>query len=205
MAWRGDRLGGWRSPSTGRVDPNSEFEPMSEPPERRAQVRTRLPDAEPVGLEPKPSAMSRKYRNLSRVIPELAMFPTDKQRKVAMRNASSILGPRSSRLWLWLLLFLMAAGGLIAVAPQITSLHPIAGRLWPSLIVPLMATWMWFCRSVVRRRLCEQLVAKGVPICIKCGYDLRGQNVPRCPECGTPFDETLLNASGETPASDQRP
>ncbi len=64
---------------------------MSEPPERRAQVRTRLPDDEPVGLiEPKPSAMSRKYRNLSRVIPELAMFPTDKQRKVAMRNASSI-------------------------------------------------------------------------------------------------------------------
>lgn len=166
---------------------------MSEPPERRA----RLPDDEAVGLEPKPSAMSRKYRNLCRVFPELVMFPTDEQRKVAMRNASSILGPGSSRLWLWLLLFLMAAVGLIAVAPQVTSFHPIAGRLWPSLIMPMTATWMWFCRSVVQRRLREQLVAKDVPICIKCGYDLRGQNVPRCPECGAPFDETLLNASGE--------
>ena len=178
---------------------------MPEPPERRAQVRTRLPDDEPVGLEPKPAAMSGKYRNLSRVIPELAMFPTDKQRKVAMRNASSILGPGSSRLWLWLLLFLMAVGGLMAVAPQITSLHPIAGRLWPSLIVPLTLSWMWFCRSVVRRRVREQLAAKGVPICIECGYDLRGQDVPRCPECGTLFDETLLNACGEIPASDQHP
>lgn len=177
---------------------------MSEPPERRTQVPTRLPDDEPVGLEPKPSAMSRKYRDLSRVFPELAMFPIDKQRKVAMRNASSLSGAGASRLWVWLVLFLMASGVLITVAPRIASLHPIAERLWSLLILPLMLSWMWFCRSVVRRRLREQLAAKGVPICIECGYDLRGQNVPRCPECGTPFDETLLNASGAIPASDKR-
>jgi hypothetical protein len=36
-----------------------------------------------------------------------------------------------------------------------------------------------------RRLLREQLVARGVAICVACGYDLRGQIEPRCPECGT--------------------
>jgi hypothetical protein len=33
----------------------------------------------------------------------------------------------------------------------------------------------------------------GVAVCLKCGYDLRGQTEPRCPECGEPFDESLIN------------
>ena len=28
-------------------------------------------------------------------------------------------------------------------------------------------------------------------VCSQCGYDLRGQVKPRCPECGTPFNETI--------------
>jgi len=32
------------------------------------------------------------------------------------------------------------------------------------------------------------------PVCRKCGYDLRGQIAPRCPECGEPFDIDLLEA-----------
>ncbi|NLX15275.1 MAG: hypothetical protein GXY44_16730 [Phycisphaerales bacterium] len=43
-----------------------------------------------------------------------------------------------------------------------------------------------------RRFLREKLVEKGVPICIECGYDLRGQIEPRCPECGTGYDPDLL-------------
>jgi len=30
------------------------------------------------------------------------------------------------------------------------------------------------------------------PLCVKCGYDLYGLEVSRCPECGTPFDPKLL-------------
>lgn len=37
-----------------------------------------------------------------------------------------------------------------------------------------------------------RLGAGGHPRCARCGYDVRGQEVPRCPECGTPFEEDVL-------------
>ncbi len=40
----------------------------------------------------------------------------------------------------------------------------------------------------IRRYLNEQ----GIPICRKCGYDLRARTEARCPECGAAFDESLL-------------
>lgn len=47
-------------------------------------------------------------------------------------------------------------------------------------------------RKSLRKYLREQLNAKGVPICIDCGYDHRGQVDPRCPEYGTAFDPKLI-------------
>ena len=44
-------------------------------------------------------------------------------------------------------------------------------------------------RKFLRRRLTE----RGIPICLKCGYDLRGLTEPRCPECGADFDPRLLD------------
>ncbi len=38
---------------------------------------------------------------------------------------------------------------------------------------------------------------QGIVLCLDCGYDLRGQTVPRCPECGRPFDPALLKQRGE--------
>ena len=58
-------------------------------------------------------------------------------------------------------------------------------------------TWSRATRPILRRSLREQLVEKGVPVCLECGYDLRGQIDARCPECSTPFDEQLLTASPE--------
>ncbi len=54
-------------------------------------------------------------------------------------------------------------------------------------------------RNRVRRRLRELLISNGVPICLKCGYDLRGQAEARCPECGTAFDEELLTGRQDAP------
>jgi hypothetical protein len=39
---------------------------------------------------------------------------------------------------------------------------------------------------------CVRIGSAGRPKCRKCGYDLRGQREPRCPECGTEFDEAIL-------------
>jgi len=47
--------------------------------------------------------------------------------------------------------------------------------------------------GITRRFLRKELVRRGIPVCIKCGYDLRGQTETRCPECGAEFDEKQLN------------
>jgi len=39
---------------------------------------------------------------------------------------------------------------------------------------------------------CVRAGSAGRPKCRKCGYDLRGQQDLRCPECGTAFDEDVL-------------
>lgn len=43
-----------------------------------------------------------------------------------------------------------------------------------------------FFRRPLQLEIRKRLVEKGIPICISCGYDLRGQIEPRCPECGKP-------------------
>ena len=48
-------------------------------------------------------------------------------------------------------------------------------------------------RTALSRELSEFIsecfhASRGRPHCLKCGYDLRGQTVPRCPECGAEFD-----------------
>lgn len=44
-------------------------------------------------------------------------------------------------------------------------------------------------RTVVKRQMrkhiLKALTEEVVPKCARCGCDLRGQNYPRCPECGT--------------------
>jgi hypothetical protein len=45
-------------------------------------------------------------------------------------------------------------------------------------------------QEFIARRM--RLVGGARPSCEKCGYDLRGQKVARCPECGTPFDADIL-------------
>jgi hypothetical protein len=51
----------------------------------------------------------------------------------------------------------------------------------------LVAGALWFGRKTIQRSLRRQLNEAELPTCMKCGYDLRGQIEPRCPECGTPF------------------
>jgi hypothetical protein len=72
--------------------------------------------------------------------------------------------------------------------------------LWMMLTVFILATPVlvvsryWAFKSRVQRSVRTWLVMRGIPICLRCGYDLRGQADPRCPECGNPFDSSLLRS-----------
>ena len=62
--------------------------------------------------------------------------------------------------------------------------HRVAGGCFGAVVS--LAAWRLF-RDRTRHHLRERLVQLGVPICIPCGYDLRG-STDRCPECGTTFE-----------------
>ena len=142
-----------------------------------------------------------RYLLLGRLLPEIVMFKTNDQRKAAMRHALSVSSPGSWRLWAWTLLYILAVVGTIYGLLYLETRFPVASDI-ASKVMPLAlaATCLWFCRSLLRRRLRVLLAARGVPICIPCGYDLRGQIVSRCPECGSTFDEGLLSSLGRDSA-----
>ena len=45
-----------------------------------------------------------------------------------------------------------------------------------------------FARPKMRRAIRRELVRRGIPICVHCGYDTRNLTENRCPECGKGFD-----------------
>ncbi|MGE5607712.1 MAG: hypothetical protein ACM359_00515 [Bacillota bacterium] len=142
-----------------------------------------------------------------KVFPELAFIDDPAERAVLWRAAV-----RTSR-WLFfasaiplvvLVVFLVNVVFTRDPFPLLRELLGIPDRplYYLRLIVPVivngtMGIWgplclFWLFRRRIQRTLRQQLLARGVPICLGCGYDLRGQLEPRCPECGTPFDPSLL-------------
>jgi hypothetical protein len=128
---------------------------------------------------------------------EIQLFPTKKARMDALQAVEARLR------WHWPRLLVY---GLLACA---FILPPaLLDCAWPGRVLPRGPMTIAICTIVppysalftthllyrkrrareFRKLLCEQ----GIPICLHCGYDLRGQTDPRCPECGRPFDPTLL-------------
>lgn len=141
----------------------------------------------------------RITRRFYKVYPELSLLPDDEARVAVLRRLQRGLLRRGS---FWLLCL---GGGLINSVVIIGSqallnrLVPLNGPIWLLRMLPaallgaglgIGVQFLW--RGPLRRSLREELVSRGVPICVPCGYDLRGQTEPRCPECGRPFDKALL-------------
>jgi hypothetical protein len=51
----------------------------------------------------------------------------------------------------------------------------------------------WRFSRRMQKLLREHLIELRIPVCLHCGYDLRGQTEPRCPECGRGFDPQLIS------------
>jgi predicted RNA-binding Zn-ribbon protein involved in translation (DUF1610 family) len=142
---------------------------------------------------------SKRYRRAAKRYPELLLFPNDETRSTAMRRAE--ISPMRSPFF-WIVSF--ALGSLMIVATLLI-LKEIRFVEWPlppyirtipiGALVGGVVTYVVVrsTRHLVRRSLRLQLQEMSIPVCLHCGYDLRGQVDPRCPECGQPFDPALLN------------
>ena len=135
--------------------------------------------------------------------PDLALFATN-ERDQAWKLARTGTG------WCWLaaLPAILLSAGMVHVAtgrylvPRLRAIgRPEAFRFMILAMFVLLATQVCmvmvgsFCRRHIERSLRRQLVQRGRLICIRCGYDVKGQVEPRCPECHAPFDPKLLEAA----------
>ena len=59
----------------------------------------------------------------------------------------------------------------------------VTGLAVAAVVWAIQRLWYKPLRDQVRR----ELIARGIPVCLRCGYNLTGLSEPRCPECGEPF------------------
>lgn len=123
---------------------------------------------------------------------ELDHFPTKESRARAFASLSGTI-----RGW-----ELVKGVAVTASAPILTLvlLRAVLPRLWPSVfgvrffhdfsvifaILAFVVVLRWLHRRGAARWLRVKLVEEGVPVCVECGYLLRGLSpgAERCPECG---------------------
>ncbi len=77
-------------------------------------------------------------------------------------------------------------------------------------IAILFATYVpWLMRGAARGQselLRQQLRDRGIPVCLACGYSLKGLTSPdRCPECGTSVKPTESAEPNDAPPTTKRP
>ena len=130
---------------------------------------------------PTPSTlMSRIYPELKLIDGSKAFWEISRDFEFRSRGKSYLVG---------------AACGIIpAIGLVGASIGAAFGVISVALAVTIGLTSLVACGlaiCVLVRRLTvpilrQCLIDHGIAVCIKCGYDLRGQEEPRCPECGSP-------------------
>jgi hypothetical protein len=99
----------------------------------------------------------------------------------------------------------------LVVSSAVVTIAMVCFRLWLVPRVPFSVSWLttlvglWagvfvgpgamiVYRTRIRKQLRRDLCARGIPVCLHCGYNLLGVFQGRCPECGT-----KVNHSSEAP------
>lgn len=141
-----------------------------------------------------------KFAPLYKRYPELELFRDDVERSDAMKRAHW-RSMRQPMFWFgWVavgVVSLVGATGLHALlVPRFSAILPRWMIQSIGLILVLASAQVWSLvgwDGIIRRMLRKELISCGIRVCLNCGYDLRGQTEPRCPECGHAFERTSGN------------
>jgi predicted RNA-binding Zn-ribbon protein involved in translation (DUF1610 family) len=146
-------------------------------------------------------------------VPELDLFPVDDDWWRIRHDVQLPESPRRRR-WRYFLSFAFWCS-LGLLVPQILP------RLWPAssdwdfvvigilmfvpcVLLPILILVIGFHgRRRTRAILRERLLYHGVPVCLSCGYCLRGSpaDAQRCPECGQPIQDRVRALMRDTAES----
>ena len=130
----------------------------------------------------------------TRAWPELGLINSPEDRKKVLRTCQKRMFGR-------LLLTGFAVGGVQFLARFSNVTRWIRGFWWEVCVIMYLS----LCAGLVlglanknrlRRLVRQELHERGIPVCMNCGYDLRGQTEPRCPECGKPIEVLPRNGGG---------
>jgi len=130
--------------------------------------------------------------SLSQRFPELNQLETKEERQAVFKAALKKVSTRP-RYWLPMILVSMTAAAFVpTISLLIGRIFSVPPRLRESMIFglvmgSLLAGWRLAFRGSIQKQIRVEMIARGIPVCMGCGYDLRGQVEPRCPECGRPF------------------
>ena len=132
-----------------------------------------------------------------RGLPELSYFDNEEQRQRALQEIGAEAGNiRNGGFWLAIVLLVAAAIAARFIAAWMLSYVQWHHELEDLLRVLAMITVAVFVLRRLHRwgaasDLRHKLLQCGIPVCLKCGYLLRGLPVEpgRCPECGTALNE----------------
>ena len=138
----------------------------------------------------------RRVDSIFAGIPEVDYFKSDEQRDEALAQVAQQAKKGARGFFLILfgsIVVSMALQFIIRRVANFVELPTLAKSGIPGGVAG--ASMVLLLRQLHRHRfptlLRHKLIEQGVPMCLKCGYNLRGQpaDSKRCPECGTGINE----------------
>jgi hypothetical protein len=137
-------------------------------------------------------------------LPEMDYFESDENRQAALRRIAQAAGrPTSWGYW-------SGVGLTVGLCLGVMALSRFLLRFvqWPTLMEKALSLGLVIAvglvlirrlhRQNMPRMLRQELLGQGVPVCMTCGYLLRGMPLApgRCPECSRKFDGRVRELLG---------